>query len=357
MEVADTIRFKSSQLLTFALSKAGNNELYCLASSAKAYISELNYSHYSEERFCMERSSLSDISTFKPSFGVPRDAPQIFNRATKIQQHRLLIDAQLLSQEMKVSDERIALTQIQWSPAISNLNGNYYLAYLTNFGGCEIRSKSVGKRLWNNIKHDISTRWLLECQQTMKNVLNTFEDFENALNNIKITAISWHNVNNDGSEIGIEQNPLICVITANGCIVIFEIGPELIISYQKQLNRQQIQSLQWISCRNKQNKQIRSFIITSELSGKVGLYSVEFDEKTNRVVDIVESLWLFNEADEIFANGIQWEFSEVDEQLLIVFCKGMHLFASVIDLNGSSLRLVSSINHYIGHLSINGKRL
>lgn len=353
MELADTIRFKSSQLLTFALSRAGNSELYCLASQAKAYISELNYSHYSEERFCMEQSSLTDISTFKPSFGVPRDAPNIFNRATRAEKHRLLIDAQLLSQEMKVSDERIALTQIQWSPAVPSLDGNYYLAYLTNFGGCEIRAKTVGTRLWNHVQHDISTKWLLECQQSMKHVLNTFEEFENALNDIKITAISWLVVSNDSQQH--REYPLISVITASGCIVILEIGPELNICFQKQLNRQQVQSMQWISYRDK-FKRLRSFVITCELSGAVSLFSVRFDEQCNAVVDIDGDLRLFDEADGVFANGVQWEYVEDNGQMLVVFCKGMHLFAAVIDVDGEHLRLVSTANQYIGYLSINGER-
>lgn len=353
MELADTIRFKSAQLLTFALSKACNSELYCLASQTKAYISELNYSHYSGERFCMEQSSLGDISTFKPSLGIARDAPSIFNRATKTEKHRLLIDAHLLSQEMKVSDERIALAQIHWSPAVPDLHGYYYLAYLTNFGGCEIRAKVVGKRMWDHVQHDISTKWLLECQRSMKHVLNSFEEFEIAVNKIKITAISWHIMRN-GSRRQSEQ-PMLCLITASGCFVVFEIGPELTICFQKQLSHRLVQSMQWFSYLDK-FKQHQSFVIACELSGKIGLFSIRFDEQCKTVADIDGILWLFDEPDGVFANGVQWEYMGDNDRMLVVFCKGMHLFVAVIGLEESHIRLISTSNEYIGHMNINGKK-
>lgn len=347
MDVADFIRYKSSELLSFGLSKAPNSELYCLASQRKAYISELFYSHHNDERICTEQSSLSDLSKFKPSHGIPRNAPNIFNQASKEEKHRLLIDCHLMSQEMRIANDRITLSQIHWSPVVNNLNGDYYLAYLTNFGGCEIRAKNVPERTWSIIKHKISKHWMLNCQKSIKYVLNTFDAFENAVHDVKITAISWQIVN------GAVGNPLLGIITANGNFVVYEIGTEPNIRFEKQTNRKHVQAMQWFTFTDNLNER-RSFIITSEINGVISLLSVQFDKENDEIIDVDVKLCLFDESDDVFGNGIHFEYLKELNQLLVVFCKGMHIFASLIDLNTNENPSVISVNHYIGHMTING---
>lgn len=347
MDVADLIRYKSAQLLSFGLSKAPNSELYCLAGQTKAYISELFYSHHNDERICTEQSSLSDLSKFKPSHGIPRNAPNIFNQASKEEKHRLLIDYHLMSQEMRIANDRVTLSQIQWSPVINNLAGDYYLAYLTNFGGCEIRAKNVPQRTWSIIQHKISKHWMLNCQKSIKYVINTFDVFESAVNEVKITAISWNNVNDANGK------PLLSMITANGNFVVYEIGTDLNIRFQKQTDRKNVQSMQWFTFTDNLNQR-RSFVITSEISGVVSLLSVQLDEQSNEISDVNAKLCLFDEADDVFANGIQSEYLMELNRLLVVFCKGMHIFASLIDLNSNENPSMILVNQYIGHMAING---
>lgn len=348
MDIADTIPFKSTKLTSFALSKACNSELYCMVSQSKAYITELIYSHHNDERIGAEQSSLTELTTFKPSYGIPKNAPNIFNRATREEKERLLVDSQLMSEEMLVGNERIALTQAHWSPFVRHLDGDYYLAYLTNFGGCEIRAKNAGKRSWSFTRHDISMAWMLECQKTIQFVLNSFEAVEKAVNSIKITAIGWNDINNPSG------HPLLGVFTACGTFVVFEIGEEQNIVFHKQLNRTQIQLMQWFSIRDKFNRRC-SFVIGSELSGAVRLYSVQFDDQDKEIIDIEEKLCLFDEADCVFGNGIHWEYHEQSNRILIIFAKGMHIFASLIGLDNEQVTLDTSVNHYIGHMTINGK--
>lgn len=110
MEVAAKFEYKTDQFVPFGLGKAAQSELYCVASRSKAYILELVYSHHCDERIFMEQSTLDDLSKFIPSHGVPKQAANIFNRATKQEQDRLLIDYHLMSEELKVSGERVAIS-------------------------------------------------------------------------------------------------------------------------------------------------------------------------------------------------------------------------------------------------------
>lgn len=347
MELIDTVSYKSDQLIPFGLSRSREDELYCLATRTKAYISELIFSHHYDDRIFMEQSILSDLTTFIPSYGVPKNAANIFNKASKQEQQRLFVDFHLMINEMKIGNERIALSQIHWSPKIQNLHEKYYLAYLTNFGGCEIRRKDISKRSWSLIIHNVAKKWMKHCQKNIKYVINTFEMLENAIHSIQITAISWNNM--------IKNNkPYFSIITANGMIAFFEIDEiDLRFCFQKQINCKHVQSMQWYSFDDKNNC-YRSYVIVCELSGTITLLLLRYNDKNDdEIIDVEDKLQLFNEHDDVFANGIQLEYCNQTNQLIVVACKGLHLFIYLIDVNNDNLML-SSI-HYIGHSTINGE--
>lgn len=352
MEVAEKFAFRTDQFVPFGLHRAIESELYCTISRSKVFIFELIYNHHSDERISMEQSILDDLSKFMPSHGVPKNAANIFNKATKPQQDRLLVDYHLMTEELKVGGDRVALTQARWSPLQSQLAGKHYLAYLTNFGGCEIRRKHTGKLSWCFVVHNIAKDWMILCQKNMKYAFNSFESFEDAVYAIKITAIAWNH-----SVETIERKLLdFCFITANGTIVFYGIGADVLqLKFQKHLNLQQVNSIEWFTFTDKNNHH-RSYMIACEIKGSISLFSIRYDDQSNgnnSIVDVIETVQLFSESDGVCANGIQWEYCKQSNQLIFVICKGMHVFAYVFGLNNETL--LSSCIHYVGHLTINGK--
>lgn len=369
MEIAEKYAFRTEQFIGFGLERAAKSELYCVASRTKAFVLQLIYSHHCDERIFMEQSTLSDLSKFMPSHGVPKNAANIFNKATKQQQDRLLVDYHLMTEELKVGSERVALIQTRWSPPLAqpnqvdNLPGHYYLAYLTNFGGCEIRRKHTGKLSWCISVYNIAKEWMLLCQKSnMKYAFNAFDTFEEAVYSIKITAIAWHhhrNQSNSGTETEIME---FCFATANGTIVFYKMfgagsgGEETLeLEFHKQLPLKQINCIEWFTVKHR--KMMRSYAIACEMNGTINLLSVRYNHNENDSVvdDVIEVTQLFDEADGVCANGIHWEHGKQSNQLIFVICKGQHVFAYLYSLDNELIQ--SSCIHYVGHLTINGKMM
>lgn len=350
MEVAEKFAYRTDQFVPFGLHRAIESELYCTVSRSKVYIFELIYSHHNDERIFMEQSILDDLSKFMPSHGVPKNAVNIFNKSTKPQQDRLLVDYHLMTEELKVGGDRVALSQARWSPLQSQLAGKHYLAYLTNYGGCEIRHKHTGKSTWCFVLHNIAKEWMILCQKNMKYALNSFETFEDAVYSIKITAIAWNHL---AETIGRKLLDF-SFITANGTIAIYDVGAETLqLKFQKKLNLQQTNAIEWFTFTDKNNCH-RSYMVACEGRGAINLLSIQYnDDQNNDIVDVIEIAQLFGESDGVCANGIQWEYCKQSNQIVFVICKGQHVFAYLFSLNSETVQ--SSCIHYVGHLMINGK--
>lgn len=361
MEVAERFAYRTDQFNTFGLQKAAENELYCVASRSKAYILELIYSHHCDERIFMEQSTLEDISKFIPSFGVPKQAANIFNRATKQEQHRLLVDYHLMSEELKVSVERVALEHLRWSPLPKHTQTqSYYLAYVTNFGGCEIRQKHTGKLSWCIKVHNVAREWLLCCQKNMKYAFNSFAPFEEAVLDIKITAIAWNNFVCEAT-----ARVQFSFATANGTIGFLDIDhghdlttttemPGVQIQFNKKMNFKHINAIEWFTFDVKKSKQRQSYMVVCEMKGTIKLLRVQYDPNDgNRVIDVNEVAVLCDVVDGVCANGVQWEYLEQHNQLLVIACKGLNLFACSFSIDRQTT--ISACFHYVGHLPLTGE--
>lgn len=343
MEVIQSFPYKCEQFIPFGLKRTNEHDLYCATTRTKAHILELIYSHHCDVKLFMEQSVLNDLSSFMPSQGIPKNASSIFNKATKSEQDQILVDFHLMSEELKCTNERVALVNVSWSPTIKHLPGTHYLAYLTNFGGCEIRQKHTGKRLWCIVTHNVAKEWMMRCQKNIKHTITTYQGLEDAVFNMQIKAISWNNV--------ITKNPFISIITANGTVGFFECTEnELRFSFEKQISCKKINAMEWFSF-NDRNNLNRSFIVTSELNGIVKLFSIQMDDKN--VIDVIECVEVFGEMDGVPANGIQWEYVSGSNQLMIIFCKTMHIFVHLIDVKTGELKSIHF--QYIGHSTINSK--
>lgn len=349
MEVAETFSHKSEQFIPFGLVRAADQDLYCAATRTKAHILELIYGHDCDDRVFMEQSTLNDLSTFVPSKGVPKNAASIFEKATTDEQHRLLVDWNIMTEELKVGIDRIALASVRWSPKINTAPSQRYLAHLTNFGGCEIRMKHTSKRSWSILVQNIAKDWMIECQTNMKQNCTTFATLINTIDSIRITAISWNN-------IIVSQYPEFLIITATGTMVVYNItgvDTDLNIEYQKQTDCKQVNALEWFTFSGRDNRH-RSYVVACELNGVVRLFGVQYDT-TGKIVDIIEKQRLFNETDGVHANGIQWEYCNQNNRFVVIFCKAMHVFVYLMSVEGSTI--VSSCFHYVDNLTINGKKI
>lgn len=346
MEVAERFAHRTDQFIAFGMHRAADSEIYCAASRTKGHILELIYNHHCEERIYMEQSTLADLSKFMPSHGIPKDAPSIFNKSNKQQQDRLLVDYHLLTEELKVSSERVALIQTKWSPLQRSMPGKYYLAYLTNFGGCEIRQKHTGRLSWCIVVHNVAKEWMIHRQKSIKYVLTSFETLEEAVYSIKITAITWNNL------CGADDNVDFCFITANGNVAFYAVGDSLQLQFEKQLDLKLANAIEWFTI-DDTHRIRRSYIIASSMNGTISLYNVRYDQAD--IVDVLEIVQLFAESDGVCANGIHWDFLEQSNQLIFIVCKGMHVFAYLFSIDDQMV--LSSCNHYVGHLSITGKTI
>lgn len=344
MEVIQSFPYKCEQFIPFGLKRTSEHDLYCAVSRTKVHILELIYSHHCDVKLFMEQSVLTNLSSFMPCQGIPKNAASIFTKASKPEQDQILVDFHLMSEELKCTNERVTLVNIGWSPAIKHLPGNHYLAYLTNFGGCEIRQKHTGKRLWCIVRHNVAKEWMMRCQKNIKHTITTYQGLEDAVFNMQIKAISWNNI--------IAKNPFISIITADGMVAFFECSKdELRFSFEKQISCKKANAMEWFTF-NDRNNVHRSYIITCELNGTVKLFSIQMDDKN--VTDVIESVEVCGETDGIPANGIQWEYVSGSNQLMIIFCKTMHIFVHLIDVKMGELKSMHS--YYIGHSMINSKR-
>lgn len=349
MDVAEKFAYKTDQFIPFGLQRATENELYCAASRSKAYVLELIYCHHCDERIFMEQSTMDNLSMFMPSHGVPKNAANIFNRSTKQQQDRLLVDFHLMTEELKIGSERVALSQTRWSPRVNVSHGKYYyLAYLTNFGGCEIRKKHLGKLSWCITVHNIAKEWMMHCQKNMKYAFNTFESFEDAVHTIKITAIAWNNLATDDHILHF------CFTTANGMVAFYEVGDMLNLRFQKQLHQKQINVIEWFTLSDDSHNCHRSYVVACETNGMISLLNVIYDRDNDTIADVIETERLFGEADGVHANGIQWEYCSQKNQLIFVICKGMYVFICIFSIDKQTV--LSTYLHYVGHLTIHGEQ-
>lgn len=198
--------------------------------------------------------------------------------------------------------------------------------------------------------HDIAKEWMMYCQQNIKSNCNTFETLIDTIDSIRITAISWCNIMDC-------KNPDFLIITANGTLVFFEItgtDSDLQMRYQQQIDAKQVNALEWFSFYDK-NKCRHSYVVTCERNGIVRLLAIKSNKKSGDIVDVIEKQRLFNETDGVFANGIQWEYCNQTNRLVVVYCKAMHVFVNLISVEGGSV--LSTCIQYIENLTINGKEI
>lgn len=341
-----TISQQGEPYVPFGLSRTHDDNIFCALNRKSAHILELQYNHHYDGNINVIQSSMEKPSNFIPSKELHTDAVYIYENASKEERHRLLLDPHLLSTELNISENNISFISGRWSPKFGgkllSSSSCYYLAYLTNFGGCEIRTKAISERSWNVVISDVGKIWI---DHYKKHSINTFAALQKAVNEIQLTAISWNNQIFDGC-LGF------ATITASGTIVFFELNHtrETKIIFEKHFCYKNTNTLEWFTFHDKRKK-VLSYLIIGDINGNIHLHTITIDSKTSSVIDIGEMRTLFMENDGVRVHNVQWDYCSRLDRCIIIVCKGMHLFTFLLNPRGD---LLSTNIHYVGHYPING---
>lgn len=284
---------------------------------------------------------MDNLSDVIPSKVLQKDAVAIYKGANDAQKRELIIDPHLMSEQLGIDQPAISMVSARWSPLLGRQT--YYLAYLTNFGGCEIRSVNKATRRWDVVVCDVTKHWLKYCET--EGTIKSFHELMNAWRRLRLTAFSW-NVKRS------TENLTFATISTDGCIAFHELNADGNLRVILECNTKSMETnlLEWITFNGK-NDALKSFIIAGDAHGNVSLYDVRIDNASENVCGIGDERKLFSEDDGVRANGIQWEYCDKTDLLMVCLCKGMHFFVFLLSSDG--LLLTQQV-HYVGHLMLSG---
>lgn len=336
-----TFNISSEPCIPFGLSRTVEHNLFAACYRRSVKIIELGYSHHYDGNFNFQQSYINHPSALIPSKKWNIDAAAIYKTANAAQRRDLLIDPHLMSDELGIDQAAISMISAHWSPQLKRQQ--YYLACLTNFGGCEIRNVNKAIRCWDIVICDVGQHWLKHCET--ETTIKTFDELKLIWHRQRLTAFSWWpQCAND--------NLAFATISGNGHIAFHELNAEheLRITFEWDTQLEETNLFEWITFNGKNNV-LKSFLIAGDIHGNVSLYDVHIDKKSKNVCAVGEGRKLFAENDEIRANGAQWEYCDDTDLLVICLCKGMYLF--VFLLSGDGILLTQQV-HYVGHRMITG---
>lgn len=354
-----TVAYPNTRFIPFGINRAPEDDIFMAINRNTIQILELNYRHHYDGT-CRFLQSVAYAPKYVPTQHLNIDSKKMFKKASHKDKQLMLQDLHLLSNELKVSDAHITFVSAKWSTRILK-HPNHFIAYLTNFGGCEIAAQPVTKRKWTRIVCDVSELWTNYCDPDQEHISELFDLKQLALE-VSITAISWNTIqlNND------DDNQWFVTISAKGTIAFYylenitnDIFSDVIesndvntsINFTKTFDYFKTKLLEWFSFYDR-NGTIQSFLIAGDKAGDVRLLRIEFNGDFDNVTNVTEITILFDESDGVVANGFQWDYDTELDAMKIIFCKGMHLFAYLVDLNG---QILAQKAHYVGHLYISGR--
>lgn len=337
-----TFSISSEPCIPFGVSRTNEQNLFAACCGQSVRIIELDYSHHYDGHLNFHQSYIDDPSPFIPSKVLNKDASAIYKAANAAQRRDLLVDPHLMPDELRVDRPAISMVSVRWSPQLEGQQ--YYLAYLTNFGGCEIRGVNKAIRRWDVVVGDVAEHWLKHhgTEETIKK----FEELKTVWHRIRLTAFSWCTKR-------LNENLAFATISSDGRIAFHELelaDNKLRIAFEWDTNLRETNLLEWIIFSGK-NDALKSFIIAGDILGNVSLHTVNIDRESKSICGMGDERKLFSEDDGVRAIGIQWEYCDATDLLVVCICKGMHLFVFLLNADGL---LLSQQVHYLGHRMITG---
>lgn len=349
MEAAEVTKFSidSEPPIPFGIVRTEHGNVFAVITRKTVHVVRLKYSSQFDGALNYSLSLIEHPPLFVPSKGLEKDSVSVFTEATHGQKLSLLTDPNLMSSELKINDQMMAIQSVRWSPPIEP-SGDHYLMCLTNLGGCEIVSENKCARKWSRVIVDVGKFWLQHAKPVDTERLKSFEAVEQTVDRIRLTACCW-------SKFPLGNKLPFVTIAKNGCVAFQEIIPTSAknakpqITFQHELSLPKVNALEWIMFWKK--KQLKSYLLCGDINGDASIHELQINS-SGIVSGIPESIFLFNEGDGVPVNGVTWEYSEKLNRLLITFCKGMHFFVFVL---GDDLRILAKHIHRVGHFTITGE--
>lgn len=352
------VTFPNTRFIPFGISRAPEDDIFLAINRNTIQVLEMMYKHNHDGNCRMIHSSFK-ASTYIPTKEIDINSKEIYQNASHKERQLILQDLHLMSNELKVNENHIAIASAKWSTRILGLK-KHFIACLTTFGGCEIVAQPFTKRKWNRIVCNISELWTNYSYPKGKRISNLVDLKERTME-VFITAISWNNL-----QLIDNSTQWFAVIAASGTIGFFRLDSisedifsdvaetyeiEISIQFTKSFEISKANLLEWFSFRDK-FKKLYSFLVIGDNAGDVHLFKLEFDKDLNNIKDVNALQTLFAEGDGILANGFQWNYNTQTHTLHVIFCKGMHLFIYLLKLDGT---ILSRAVYYVGNLYINGE--
>lgn len=347
-----TITANLETYLPFGLVRNEDGNIFCAISRTSAQILELNYQHHHDGPIRFIQTSVAQ-PTHMPSKDIAKDYNGIYGGAESRHRNDMQLDPILIPKVLHQAELTFAMIAARFAPRLPKQNG-YYLACLSNYGGCNVMFKKVAERSWTTVC-ELSQWWSAHCRRKYTEPLLNFADLRKYASDTHLTALCWNNA-------ATENELQLCMVNALGTVVFIGLVPNfnviapdvtVKILLEKDTNLKKVNTLQWITFVDKQKK-THSFIILGDLIGNVTMFPVTISSGKSEIFGLGEGINMSDECDRVRANGVIWMYDLNAEHLTVVYCKGPHVFAHLLDKTGKPL---SQCVHYIEGLSVTGNSM
>lgn len=334
--------------LPFGISRINVGEVFCAVSRTKAQILELNYQHHHDGSVRFIQSS-APLPAHIPSQDNAKDSNKIYTQASASERSEMQLNPLLVPEVLNQNELTFAMVATKFAPRYLARNG-FHLVCLSNYGGCDVLFKHNVERLWTRVCC-LSQIWSAHCRQKYEEPLQRFDDLRKYVDDTRWTALSWDNSICDG------QQWRLWAINALGTLILVrlkeisdggerEMAAEILLETETTMKK--VNLLECITFVDEQNEK-HTFIVTGDVVGNVMLFPVICHGEN---IELGPAIDLWNEGDKIRADGLRWTYDSKSKQILLLYCKGSHVFVHLLDKSGGAL---AHCIQYIEGLAITSK--
>lgn len=327
--------------IPFGIFRAEDANVFCAISRKTAQVLELSYQHHHDGIIRFIQTSIP-CPKHIPSKDIGKECNKIYHRTEQRYRNDIFLDALMVPEIPSHPEIIAALISAKFSTYDASKYG-YYVASLSNCGGCQIHFKVSLARRWNLVC-DVSSMWSKHCLKKYEEPIQAYNVLQEFILDNRLTALAWNN------SILYENRHILAVVNGVGLLAFVRIDSDVEpVIFEMQTDMLKVNILEWITFHNKKGK-LHSYIVMADVLGNISLFAVTFDDARN-ISGVSELSKLWTEGDKVRANGIKWVYQSQTEQLIITCCKGSHVFFYLLNSAGAVL---SHCIYYVGGLFITG---